>query len=180
MNRIDEIIKKRKKKVVGLMSGTSADGVDSALVAIDGYGLDTHIQLIKFETYPFAENVKDRIFRIFPPSKCTVEDICELNFILGNIFADCTLRIIEESGLKPSDIDLVGSHGQTICHLPRSGTPSTLQIGEPAVIACKTGIVTVADFRVADVAVGGQVLLWFLMWIFFCFVININPELSRT
>jgi anhydro-N-acetylmuramic acid kinase len=156
LNRINEIIEKKKKMVVGLMSGTSADGVDSALVEIEGYGLDTRIQLIKFRTYPFPENVKDRIFRIFSPSKCAVEDICELNFILGDIFADSVLRIIEEACLKPSDIDLIGSHGQTICHLPRSSTPSTLQIGEPSVIRGKTGIVTVADFRVADVAVGGQ------------------------
>lgn len=138
------------------MSGTSADGIDSALIEIEGYGLETKFNLIKFNTYPIPDNVRERLFRIFPPSKCTVEDICELNFIIGNVFANSALEIIREAGLKPSDIDLIGSHGQTICHLPRSDTPSTLQIGEPAVISNKTGIITVADFRVADIAVGGQ------------------------
>ena len=156
LEKIKQIIDKDRRKVIGLMSGTSADGVDSALVEIEGYGLETKIRLIKFNTYPFPDDVRDRIFRVFPPSKCTVEDICELNFILGDIFADSALRIIKEAGLKPSDVDLIGSHGQTVCHLPKSNTPSTLQIGEPAVISNKTGIVTIADFRVADIAVGGQ------------------------
>ncbi|MDQ1317828.1 MAG: anhydro-N-acetylmuramic acid kinase [Candidatus Poribacteria bacterium] len=156
MKRIDEIINKKKKNVIGLMSGTSADGVDSALVEIEGYGIDTHVKLIKFATYPFSDDVRDRLFRIFPPSICSVEDICELNFALGDAFADATLKVIEDAGLKASDVDLIGSHGQTICHLPNSVIRSTLQIGEPSVIAFKTGIVTVADFRVADVSAGGH------------------------
>jgi anhydro-N-acetylmuramic acid kinase len=156
LKRIDEIINKKKKNVIGLMSGTSADGVDSALVEIEGYGIDTRIKLIKSATYPFSENVRDRLFRIFPPSICSVVDICELNFALGDAFAEATLKVIEDAGLKVSDVDLIGSHGQTICHLPNSDIRSTLQIGEPSVIAFKTGIVTVADFRVADVSAGGH------------------------
>jgi anhydro-N-acetylmuramic acid kinase len=156
MNRLIEIINKKKKNVIGLMSGTSADGVDSALVEIEGYGIDTHVKLIKFATYPFSENVRDRLFRIFPPSICSVVDICELNFIIGDAFAEATLKVIEDAGLRASDVDLIGSHGQTICHLPNSVVRSTLQIGEPALIAFKTGIVTVADFRVADVSAGGH------------------------
>jgi anhydro-N-acetylmuramic acid kinase len=156
MNRLIEIINKKKRNVIGLMSGTSADGVDSALVEIEGYGIDTRVKLIKFATYPFSENVRDRLFRIFPPSTCSVVDICELNFAIGDAFANSVLKVIEESGLKISDVDLIGSHGQTICHLPNSDIRSTLQIGEPSVIAFKTGIVTVADFRVADVSAGGH------------------------
>jgi anhydro-N-acetylmuramic acid kinase len=156
LKRIDKIINKKKRNVIGLMSGTSADGVDSALVEIEGYGIDTCVKLIKFATYPFSENVRDRLFRIFPPSTCSVVDICELNFAIGDAFADATLKVIEESGLNISDVDLIGSHGQTICHLPNSDIRSTLQIGEPSIIAFKTGIVTVADFRVADVSAGGH------------------------
>ncbi len=156
LDKISKIINKDRRKIIGLMSGTSVDGVDSALIEIEGYGLKTRFKLIKFNTYPIPEDVRDRIFGIFPRSKCTVEDICELNFVIGDIFANSALKIIKEAGLKPSDIDLIGSHGQTICHLPRSETPSTLQIGEPAVISNRTGIITVADFRVADMAVGGQ------------------------
>ncbi|MGB9596059.1 MAG: anhydro-N-acetylmuramic acid kinase [Candidatus Poribacteria bacterium] len=156
MEKINKIISKNKRKVIGLMSGTSADGVDSALVEIEGFGLKTRFNLIKFNTYPIPDNIREQLFRIFPPSKCTVEDICELNFLIGDIFANSALEIIKEAGLKPFDIDLIGSHGQTVCHLPSSNIPSTLQIGEPAIISNKTGIITVADFRVADVAVGGQ------------------------
>lgn len=146
--------------VVGLMSGTSVDGVDAALVEIEGSGLKTSLRLVEFITYPFPDEVRKRIFRIFAPSRCSVEDICEMNFIIGDIFAQAALEVIAKAGLKTSGVHLIGSHGQTICHLPRSGSQkfiaSTLQIGEPAVIAYRTGIVTVGDFRVADIAAGGQ------------------------
>ncbi len=141
---------------MGLMSGTSADGVDAALVEIEGSGVDTRLRLIEFTTYPFSEDVRDRVFQLFLPSDCSVEDVCEMNFILGNVFAQAALDVIKRAGLGTSQVDLIGSHGQTICHLPDSPVPSTLQIGEPAVIAQRTGIVTVGDFRVADVAAGGQ------------------------
>jgi anhydro-N-acetylmuramic acid kinase len=156
MNRLFEIANKKKKRAIGLMSGTSVDGVDSALIEIDGNGLDTCVKLIKFITYPIPKEIKNRLFRIFPPSTCSVGDICELNFALGEIFADAALAVIAQAGLKTSDIDLIGSHGQTICHLPNGKIKSTLQIGEPAVIANRTGIITIGDFRVADVAVGGH------------------------
>jgi len=156
LKKIDEIINKKNKNVIGLMSGTSADGVDAALIEIEGYGINTHVQFVEFNTYPFPDGLRERLFRVFPPSPCTAEDICELHFALGNAFADSALNMIKDAGLKVSDVDLIGSHGQTICHLPESNIRSTLQIGEPSVIAFKTGIVTVADFRVADVAAGGH------------------------
>ena len=156
MKRLTDITGKSKKKVIGLMSGTSADGVDAALVEIEGCGMDTRLRLVEFITYPLPEDVRERLFNIFAPSDCSVEDICEMNFVLGNIFAQAALEVIAKAGLETSDIDLIGSHGQTVCHLPDGDVPSTLQIGEPAVIAYRTGIVTVGDFRVADVAAGGQ------------------------
>jgi anhydro-N-acetylmuramic acid kinase len=156
MEKILEILKKDKKKVIGLMSGTSADGVDSALVEIEGHGLDTRIKLLEFITYPIPKGIKSLLFDIFPPAKCSVEDICRLNFAIGEVFAEAVLEVIKKSGISIDDIDLIGSHGQTICHLPNEKMKSTLQIGEPAVIANRTGIITIADFRVADVAVGGQ------------------------
>jgi len=156
MKRINEILKKKKKKVIGLMSGTSADGVDTALVEIEGYGINTHVELIKFATYHIPDSIRYSLFQIFPPSTCSLKDVCELNFAIGDVFAESVLRVIEDAGLKTSDVDLIGSHGQTICHLPNSTIRSTLQIGEPSVIAFKTGITTVADFRVADVAAGGH------------------------
>ncbi len=156
MQRLLKITGKRKRKVVGLMSGTSADGVDAALVEIAGCGLDTNFSLIEFITYPFPENIQERVLQMFQPASCSVEDVCEMNFVLGNVFAQAALAVIKSAGLEASEVDLIGSHGQTICHLPNATVPSTLQIGEPAVIAYQTGIVTVGDFRVADVAAGGQ------------------------
>jgi anhydro-N-acetylmuramic acid kinase len=156
VERLLGITGKRKRKIVGLMSGTSADGVDAALVEIEGCGLDTKVELIEFITYPFPEYVRGRIFQLFPPSSCSVEVVCKVNFALGRVFAQAALDVIARAGLRTSEVDLIGSHGQTICHLPDSLVRSTLQIGEPAVIAHRTGIVTVGDFRVADVAAGGQ------------------------
>ena len=156
IDKLLEITHRKKRRVVGLMSGTSADGVDAALVELEGCGLDTKLELIKFITYPFPKDVKDRVFRLFSPSDCSVEDVCEMNFVLGDIFAQAALEVIAQAGSRASEIDLIGSHGQTICHLPDGNPSSTLQIGEPAVIAQHTGVVTVGDFRVADVAVGGQ------------------------
>jgi anhydro-N-acetylmuramic acid kinase len=138
------------------MSGTSADGVDAALVEIEGCGLNTKLRLVEFITYRFMDGVRHGIFKVFSSSGSSVEDVCKLNFMIGYNFAQAALAVISRAGLEPSEVDLIGSHGQTICHLPYDDIPSTLQIGEPAVIAKDTGIVTVGDFRVADVAAGGQ------------------------
>ena len=142
------------------MSGTSGDGVDVALVEIDGHGLSTQIELIAFASYPFEAETRSRIFKLFNPETSRVDEICEMNFLIGELFGDAVLGLIEQVGLSIDEIDLIGSHGQTIYHIPPepgiSQVPSTLQIGEPAVIAHRTGIPTVADFRVADVAADGH------------------------
>ena len=156
IQRLLEITDKRKRKVIGLMSGTSADGIDAALVEIEGFGLDTKLRLLEFITHRFTEGIRERIFEAFSSSDCSVEDVCKLNFMLGNVFADAALAVMARAKLGASEVDLIGSHGQTICHLPDNDIPSTLQIGEPAVIAYRTGVVTVADFRVADMAANGQ------------------------
>ena len=164
-----ELLKKDKKNVIGLMSGTSVDGIDAAIVEITGYGLETTVNLIAFETFPFPPDVPQRILALCQPNTSRVDDICEMNFYIGYLFAEAVKHILQKSGMRTSDIHLIGSHGQTIHHLPRDPNtisphrtarkikkPSTLQIGEPAVIAHETGIPTIADFRVADMAAGGQ------------------------
>ena len=145
-------------KVIGLMSGTSADGVDAAVVEIGGAPPNLSVELLSFTCVPFDVAQRRRIFALFDPATGTVERICQMNFVLGEWFATAAWRAIEEAGLAPDDVALIGSHGQTIYHAVGEDSPvkSTLQIGEAAVIAARTGITTVADFRVADVAAGGQ------------------------
>ena len=164
MKEFYELLKTDKKYVIGLMSGTSVDGIDAAIVEISGHGLETSVNLIAFETFPFPSGVPQRILALCQPDTGRVDDICEMNFYIGHLFAEAVKHILQKSGMSASDIALIGSHGQTIHHLPKDGStyhdvsryPSTLQIGEPAVIAHETGIPTIADFRVADMAAGGQ------------------------
>ena len=160
MKTVQCLLEKQTKNVIGLMSGTSADGVDAALVEIRGHGLSTQMQLIAFESCPFEEELRSRIFNLFDPETSRVNEICQMNFVLGEKFAEAALSIAEKARISIDAVDLIGCHGQTIYHLPsQAGTvhvPSTLQIGEAAVISHRTGVPTVEDFRVADVAAGGQ------------------------
>ena len=195
MKAFIELLSKDKKCVIGLMSGTSVDGIDAAIVEIAGYGLETDVELLAFETFRFPSGVPQRILALCHPDTGRVDDICEMNFYIGHLFAEAVKHVLHKSGMSANDIDLIGSHGQTIHHLPKdisadlqigqgeknakgkasvqtasetifchrqkmSKNPifkkSTLQIGEPAVIAHETGIPTIADFRVADMAAGGQ------------------------
>ncbi|MCY4553942.1 MAG: anhydro-N-acetylmuramic acid kinase, partial [Candidatus Poribacteria bacterium] len=164
MKAFIELLKKDKKLIIGLMSGTSVDGIDAAIVEITGHGLEIEVDLLAFETFPFPHGVPQRILALCHPDTARVDDICEMNFYIGHLFAEAVKYILQKSGMRANDIALIGSHGQTIHHLPKdadtdspvSHYPSTLQIGEPAVIAHETGIPTIADFRVADMAAGGQ------------------------
>lgn len=140
--------------VVGLMSGTSADGIDAVVAELSGTGRGLKARLVAHHQRAFTEPLRKQILRVCLHG--TVAEICELNFLLGEHFARAALAVIRKARLKPSEVAAIGSHGQTIHHLPRAATPSTLQIGEPCVIAERTGITTVADFRVRDMAAGGQ------------------------
>ncbi len=160
MKSFHQLIQKGTKKVIGLMSGTSVDGVDAALVEIRGHGLETQVELLAFHSHPFEVEARDRIFDLFQPETSRVDELCQMNFLIGEVFADAALSVIRDAQLKVREIDLIGSHGQTVYHLPpqidAQYVPSTLQLGEPAVIAHRTGIPTIANFRVADLAAGGQ------------------------
>jgi len=140
--------------IVGLMSGTSADGIDAVVAEITGSGRQLRTRVLSHTHHPFPSVLRQHILRVCLHG--TVAEICELNFALGEQFARAALAVIRRAKLKPRDIAAIGSHGQTIHHLPNARTPSTLQIGEPAVIAERTGITTVADFRARDMAAGGQ------------------------
>jgi anhydro-N-acetylmuramic acid kinase len=150
-----------QRKVVGLMSGTSADGIDAALVEITHYGLDTHVNLLAFQTIPYPSQIREDILRASTPTNGKVDLICHLNFLLGELFAQAVYEVCHKGKTNIEEIDMIGSHGQTIHHLPQNRLDhgfevrSTLQIGESAIIAVRTGITTVADFRTKDIAAGG-------------------------
>ncbi|NMB12072.1 MAG: anhydro-N-acetylmuramic acid kinase [Firmicutes bacterium] len=136
------------------MSGTSADGIDAALVELieDPQGIS--ISTLAYLDTPYDEELRQEIFQLFAPPSGTVDKICVMNMVLGRKFAEAALAVIELAGLCPEEVDLVGCHGQTIHHLPAKG--ATLQIGEAAVIAQQTGITTVSNFRARDMAAGGE------------------------
>lgn len=159
---LEEIRSKPVRRVVGLMSGTSVDGIDAALVEIGGTDEAPEVRLVAFEDRPWPEEVRRQIFPLFRPETATVDKIGYMNFLMGEIYAQSVSSVVEKAGLTLADIDLIGSHGQTIWHAPevcgKDGFPVrfTVQIGEGSVIAARTGVPTVSDFRVADMAVGGQ------------------------
>jgi anhydro-N-acetylmuramic acid kinase len=143
---------------LGIMSGTSADGIDVAVVRISGRGA----KLENFAAIPFSAGVREAILRLGEGRAVTAGEISQLNFLLGKTFAEAALAACRKFRISPSQIAVIGSHGQTVFH---QGTPasfcgervaSTLQIGDPSVIAGLTGITTVGDFRPADMAAGGQ------------------------
>lgn len=162
---IENLIRLREKEsrnVIGLMSGTSCDGIDACLARITGNGLSTEIDIIGFETYPYKNEIRELIFKASQVKTGSVDKVCQLNFTLGKLFADAARQIAGKSLVSLSDIDIIGSHGQTIYHVSAlkekadKEVRSTLQIGEPSVIAHETGVTTVADFRTRDIAAGGE------------------------
>lgn len=157
-SRIREIAARDKMRVAGLMSGTSVDGVDVAIVDIT----KQKVYLLAFDVFPYPPALRREILRLCSPESARLDNICHYNFVLGEVFADAIIKLCRKSGIPLSSIDLVGSHGQTIYHNPRgkrysrTTIRSTLQIGEPSVIAQRTGITTVADFRPRDMSAGGE------------------------
>ncbi|MDR7419318.1 MAG: anhydro-N-acetylmuramic acid kinase [Armatimonadota bacterium] len=155
MREIAELARKNRRLVVGLISGTSADGIDAALVDVTGSGLDARLRLIAGLTHPFPADDRAELFRMFDPAAATIDRLTRFDFRLGELFGDAALAVIAKAGLRPRDVDLIGSAGQTVWHIPAPGA-ATLQIAEGAVIAERTGLPVVEDFRVADVAAGGH------------------------
>jgi len=141
--------------IVGLMSGTSADGTDAAVCEISGAGEATRARVLAHMTIPFPRPLRERIYAL---ADADTSELCELNVLLGESFAEAVPVVCKAAGLEPHEIHLVGSHGQTAAHRPRSSglLGATLQIGEAAVIAERTGLPVVSDFRVRDVAAGGE------------------------
>ena len=154
--------RKRSTLVLGVMSGTSADGIDVALAEISGAPPKLKSQLLGHAATKFAPAIRKEILRVAEQQAITAGELSQLNVRLGEIFAATVLSACRTFRVSPEQISLIGSHGQTIFHQGRpvkylgGAIASTLQIGEASVIAARTGITTIADFRPADVAVNGQ------------------------
>jgi len=147
---------------IGLISGTSVDGVDVAIVEIVGHASKARVTLLAFETIPYPEPVRTELLALYDDQTNAVARLCSLNVVVGECFASATVAVAERAGIDLATVEVIGSHGQTVWHQPAHdpawplSTPSTLQIGEASVIAAQTGASVMADFRVADMAVGGQ------------------------
>lgn len=156
----NRVLTKSERVVIGLMSGTSGDGITAAVTRIAGDYTATKLSVVSYETYLYDKDFRQKIFDIFDPDTSSVNAICEMNFEIGQKLAEAALAVAKKAGVSMSEVDLIGSHGQTIYHIPRppekGNVRSTLQIGEPAIIAEQTGVLTIADFRKMDVAAGGE------------------------
>lgn len=146
----------RPLRIVGLMSGTSLDGLDAVLARFDGTPDALSWEIEAFDSAPYESDFRARLLSNLEAGG--PEELCLLHTEIGERFADAVTRLLKEAGVDPSDVDLVGSHGQTVWHVPPSnGTRgSTLQLGDPATIAERTGIDVVSDFRARDMAAGGH------------------------
>ncbi len=161
---------KYSRRIIGLMSGTSLDAIDVAMVRIEKHGLTAKVKLEHFREYPYPPKIRSVVRELFDPKHARINDICRYDFILGEVFAAAVLRMLKETRIKAESVDLIASAGQTIWHDPELSivepdvdwiegpiaTRSTFAIGQSAVIAERTGIITVGDLRVRDVAAGGQ------------------------
>jgi anhydro-N-acetylmuramic acid kinase len=144
----------------GLMSGTSMDGVDAALVKMPA-DTDGKVELVSFHSAPYPDELKGSLMELAFGKQCTSEDVAVLHTSVAVAFANAFLAVCQRAEIDTGDVDFIGSHGQTVAHAPpsRDGTnliAGTLQLGPPAMIAALSGVTTVGDFRVADIALGGQ------------------------
>jgi anhydro-N-acetylmuramic acid kinase len=154
-----KIANKSKRMILGLMSGTSLDGLDIALCEFEGSGLSTKFKLKQFVSLPFTSEFKESIQAVFAKEQIHFPSLSTLNAEIGIKHAELILSALQSWGIKPGEIDLIASHGQTVMHRPmRHGNQpnSTLQIGDGDHIALKTGIITLSDFRQKHVAAGGE------------------------
>jgi anhydro-N-acetylmuramic acid kinase len=162
---MDKKSKHGARLAVGLMSGTSMDGIDAALVRLSGSPEQPRVRLRAFVTVPYPPEIKRWVMHVASGDPASVGEASQLNFLLGELFAKAALRVCRAGRVSPQRVSVIGSHGQTIYHQGRAELlpghkaavgPNTLQVAEPAVIAERTGAPVVADFRTADMAAGGQ------------------------
>ncbi|UFH55575.1 anhydro-N-acetylmuramic acid kinase [Spirosoma sp. KNUC1025] len=162
LQRLYDIARKDERRIIGLMSGTSLDGLDVALCRISGSGPATQVSVERFMTLPYNDSLKDDIRTVFAKLEIEFEQLCLLNPYIGRIHGQMVLDCLRIWDIDPGEIDIVASHGQTVYHAPkiqhkRDKFPNaTLQIGDGDHVAAITGIITLSDFRQKHVAHGGE------------------------
>ena len=163
IKKLAAIAKKESRKIIGLMSGTSLDGLDIALCTISGSGRDTTVNTERFTTKTYRDEIKNMLKQISSVEDVKLREVCYQHTLLGTLHARMILEALNEWIVEPGEIDCIASHGQTIYHLParditdeRRPVNSTLQIGDGDQIAAITGILTISDFRQKHTAHGGE------------------------
>ncbi|QBQ42921.1 anhydro-N-acetylmuramic acid kinase [Sphingobacterium psychroaquaticum] len=160
--KLYEIANKETRYIIGLMSGTSLDGLDIALCRVQGAGIYTQTTLERFITLPYERPFQEQVRTIFAKREIDQQTFSGLNALIGTFHGDLINTALTTWGIKAADIDLIASHGQTVYHAPQRLTKdknyqnSTLQIGDGDHIAVKTGIITLSDFRQKQIAAGGE------------------------
>lgn len=162
IKKLYNISAKNNRLIIGLMSGTSLDGLDIALCQINGAGFSTKLELLNFETFDYDDNFRVNIRKIFAKRQIDQQELCGINAYVGNVHAELINQALKKWNLSAEEVDLIASHGQTVYHAPQILTKdlslpnSTLQIGDADHIAVKTGIITLSDFRQKHIAAGGE------------------------
>lgn len=144
---------------IGIMSGTSLDGVDTVLVEIENHGINTKLKVIEYNEYPMPASTRMKIKQVCDEKNSHVDLICSLNFEIGYLFVEAVKRLLEKANFNSSQLDFIATHGQTIYHIPFQRDDlisSTLQIGEPAILAYEFNTTVISNFRVMDMAAKGQ------------------------
>lgn len=159
---LEKIREKSERLIIGINSGTSADGIDIAIVKIKNSGLETEIEIVAYETYPYTPSLKQRLLKDMGQSSAGAAELCLMSSYLGELYAYAAKSLCKKFSISFEEIDAIGIHGQTIYHhpdpvaFPGYKIKGTLQIGNPAVVAERTGKIVVSDFRSRDMAVDGQ------------------------
>jgi len=157
-----QIAEKETRRIIGLMSGTSLDGLDIALCEISGSGVNTEVKLIEFETVDYSDDIKTEIRKVFAQKNIDFQHLVLLNEWIGILHAEMINTSLKKWNIAAAEVDLIASHGQTVLHAPKflhqqeKFPNATLQIGDGDHIAVKTGIITLSDFRQKHVAAGGE------------------------
>jgi len=165
----------KTKNALGLMSGTSCDGLDIAWIEIEGHGINTRFEFKAGRSFQYSDQQKTGLLQLMQGRNFSAKDFSQLNFYLAEVWAEMVQQFLAENNISAEKIDFIGSHGQTIWHQPDAEsfidrqTSSTFQLGDPSVLAQLCGIPAVGDFRAADMALGGQgaPLIPYFDWIYF-------------